>query len=279
MKTRALVAMTTGALALTAVAVPAAHADDRPTGAVAPFAAQAAAPAPLGSIVSGLKLSGGKDLVVGTSAKKLTVTFTAKHSKGIKDAIAFLWRGSDVNAADRMLTPPLMGAAGDFCKKVNRTTSTCTVAIVADPKFPIDEFRLDNANAGSWKLAVAVLAGNDKEYGDEKYRTHSVKRAAKLTVNASPEPVRRGATVTVKGDLTRANWDTHRYAGFASGAVKLQFKKPGGTWKTVKTVAADSRGKVKTTVKASADGSYRFTYGGSSKTAGVTSSADFIDVR
>ncbi|WP_445394945.1 calcium-binding protein [Streptomyces sp. LE64] len=281
MKTRALVALTTGALALTAVTVPAAHAEDRAADPVSPFGSvtTAAAGAPT---VSNLRVNGGKDLVVGVSKKTFTITFTAKDARGVANGVAALWKGGpDADRAERILVPPLEQQESD-CVTVNRTTSTCTLKIVADPRnlHPNSKFDLANAYAGRWTVAVFALGRDGSEYENQKYGKHSVKRAAKLAANASPEPVRRGANITVTGDLTRANWDTHRYGGFASGAVKLQYKKQGTTtWKTLKTVSADSRGKVRTTTKASADGHYRLSYGGSTTTGGATSAADFIDVR
>ncbi|MGX2995414.1 DUF5707 domain-containing protein [Streptomyces sp. JNUCC 64] len=281
MKTRAFVALTTGALALTALSVPAAHADDR-------SAARVSAAGVLDPIVSDFKLNGGKDLVVGTSAKKFTVTFTAKHRDGVYDALVVPWRGgSSIWDAKRRLLPDFSESVEPAqCTPKGGTTVKCTQKVIAYPKGSEPVNDLDNANAGRWNVSAALLVdmrGGDggREYGDDKFRTVSVKRAAKLSTRVAPGSVRRGADVTVKGDLTRANWDTHRYGGFASGAGKvgLQFKEAGGVWKTVKTVSADSRGKVKTTVKASTDGSYRFTYAGSGTTGGAKSAPASVDVR
>jgi hypothetical protein len=62
--------------------------------------------------------------------------------------------------------------------------------------------------------------------------------------------------------------------------VKLQFKKKGSTtWSTLKTIKTSSTGALKTTVKASADGYFRYTFAGNSTTAAVTSASDFIDVK
>ncbi|MGW1149135.1 hypothetical protein ACWD6I_29880, partial [Streptomyces sp. NPDC002454] len=62
--------------------------------------------------------------------------------------------------------------------------------------------------------------------------------------------------------------------------VKLQYKKNGSsTWTTLKTVKTDRYGKLKTTVKATADGSYRYSFAGTSTTPAVNSSADYVDVR
>ncbi|MGX2995411.1 calcium-binding protein [Streptomyces sp. JNUCC 64] len=277
---RASVAVVSGALALSALSVPSAQAVGGGSDLPDSFAAAAA---PTGKI-TGVTVNGGKDVIIGVSAKKFTVKVGASHPRGVDHVVAALWQGRDIDTTDDVI----IGIEPDTCAQT-RTTATCTYTFEATPKKPSRDkpwlINLANRHAGTWKVAAVGLKDTASEVDsdvvalDENYKTVKVKRAAKLTTNASPEPVRRGATITVKGDLTRADWGTLKYGGFASGAVKLQFKKAGGTWKTVKTVSADSRGKVKTTVKASSDGSYRFTYGGSSTTGGVTSAADRIDVR
>ncbi|MFD7550291.1 calcium-binding protein [Streptomyces sp. NPDC059816] len=285
MKTRDFVALATGALTLTALAVPAAHADDRPAGTSAGSNAAAQEPGPLDDDIDRFVVNDGKDLVVGVSPKEFTVTFTAKHHSGIKKGLAVLWRGgADVESAERVLAPRINddGTVPRFCDNIVLRFSSCVIPIVADPKGEdVPDVDLNNEYAGRWNVAASLTFNNTGVEIDDRFTTHYVKRAAKLTADASPESVRRGADVTVKGVLTRANWDTHRYDGFGGGAgkVKLQFKKAGGAWQTVKTVSADRRGKVKATVKASVDGSYRLAYGGSTTTGTATSPADTIDVR
>ncbi|MGX2995405.1 calcium-binding protein [Streptomyces sp. JNUCC 64] len=280
MKSRTAVALVTGALALGAVVVPAAHADDRSS-------ARPVAAAPEDELkITDFVLNGGeKETVVGLRAKTIKVTFTAQYPKGIDYVTGSLWRGPSPGQAERRLLPYYTGGGGDegdpqTCVYVSQTEADCTLNIVANPNERESRYDLDDANAGQWNLEL-----NFTDYGEQwaglfpTYATHSVKRAARLSADATPEPVRRGADLTVKGALSRVSWDKQWYAGFAADQVELQFKKSGGTWKTVKTVAADSRGRLKATVKASADGQYRFRYGGSATTGAVTSPADTVDVR
>ncbi|MFD4321836.1 hypothetical protein [Streptomyces sp. NPDC058548] len=49
-----------------------------------------------------------------------------------------------------------------------------------------------------------------------------VRRATALTANAGPEPVRKGATLTVTGRLTAANWNSNAWSCL-SGNAELQF--------------------------------------------------------
>ncbi|MEU0688614.1 calcium-binding protein [Streptomyces uncialis] len=267
MRTRVLAGLTTGALALTALTGTAAQADDRAS------ASRATPPK-----ITKVTVNGGKDLVVGVSKKTFTIKVTAKDDSGILIAFAALWRGgTSADNPQTILVPDIR--MGD-CVRNSGTTSTCTLKAVADPKASNRLFDLTNAGAGKWHVAVGAEGIDGSSVEREKYGTHRVKRAAKLTADATPEPVRRGDAVTVSGSLTRADWNTHKYNGVASSAVKLQFKKKGtSTWRTVKTVKADSRGKVRTTTKPTADGDFRLSYPGTSTTAGVTSKADFVDVR
>ncbi len=92
--------------------------------------------------------------------------------------------------------------------------------------------------------------------------------------------MKKGKTLTVTGKLSRANWETGTYKGYAGQPVKLQFRKKNSkTYTTVKTVRTNNTGALKTTVKASADGYWRYTFAGTSTTPAVTAAGDFVDVR
>ncbi|MBW8820923.1 MAG: hypothetical protein JF598_22615, partial [Streptomyces sp.] len=107
-----------------------------------------------------------------------------------------------------------------------------------------------------------------------------VKRAAKLTADAAPEPVKKGGTITVSGKLTRANWETSRYSGYASQKATLQFRaKSSSSYTTVKTVTSGTGGALRTTTKATKDGYYRYVFAGTATTGSATAPGDFIDVR
>ncbi|MGX2995392.1 calcium-binding protein [Streptomyces sp. JNUCC 64] len=264
MRTRALTVLATTTLALTALAVPAAQAAD----------SRAADPDAPPRILK-VTVNGGKDLVVGLSPKSFDVSVTASHELGITFGGGFAWWGDSVQSPYRNLMPDRLEPR---CASTDPTTSACALRNTADPAHPDDRKDLTNEVAGPWKVYAVAQARNGLQADQEA--AFSIKRAAKLTVNAAPEPVNRGADLTVTGTLTRADWDNDRYAGFTSRAVKLQFKKAGTTaWTTVKTVGADARGKVKTKVKASEDGTYRLAYGGARATGPATSTGDYVDVR
>ncbi|MFE6285687.1 hypothetical protein [Streptomyces sp. NPDC057877] len=283
-----------GALTLTALAVPAAHADDDGTrGAYrAPGlgrAAEAEAPYDLDVTFSAVKVA--KAVKVGpTGHHSTTVTYKLTHGADVditaEDFLTgpYLYRGA-YGSPDNTL----FGNKPATCTATSATTAKCTGKIDVYPA----QGDLLNSEAGTWKGAALAIAYNGQDpdgddfditkvgYADQgALATTKVQRASKLTVNASPEPVRKGRTLTITGKLSRANWETRKYAGYATQPVKLQFRKAGtSTYTDVRNVTTTSKGELKTTVKASADGHYRFTFAGTGTTPAVNAKGDFVDVR
>ncbi|KOV59676.1 lipoprotein [Streptomyces sp. NRRL WC-3618] len=266
MRIRATVAAVTGALALSALAVPAAHA--------------AAAP---DLTFTKVTVNKGKPIVARASGTtSVPVMYTFKHARGL-----------DIRPG-RLATLPFLyvGRFADLdLEKVrlhadDSGTCTATSSTVASCKGVINlrtsgEDRLFNTDARKWNVgAIAVTDRDDlKSQGDlgiAQIQFHS-----KLsTTDATPEPVAAGATITVKGALTRANWKTHKYEGYVNAPVALQFQKKGTTaFTTVKTIRAGAAGALKTTVTASVDGTYRYAFAGSTTTAPVTAAGDYVDVK
>ncbi|MFI6936728.1 calcium-binding protein [Streptomyces sp. NPDC050287] len=292
MRIRATVAAVTGALALSALAVPAAQAGsqsdvslDRPSAAErfgtssAKPAFRAAAAEPT---VSNVTVNAGKDIVLGTTvAKTIAVSLTASHPSGIEDAYIDLWHGTNVeDGMDGLLVPKEEVAS---CTASSATTSKCKLTIPVAPGLNTDDGVGDlyaNALAGTWHVRVGALAKDEEVYWNDSYKTHRVQRLSKLTVNASPEPVKKGKTITVVGKLSRANWEDRKYHGYTGQPVKLQFrKKNSSTYTTVKTIKTNSTGNLSTTVKATVDGYFRYSFAGTSTTPAVTTAGDFVDVR
>jgi hypothetical protein len=135
---------------------------------------------------------------------------------------------------------------------------------------------LPNADAGRWTSYVTAWGPKTAEGPGPSFR---VLRAARLTTNATPEPVRKGAKLTIKGSLTRANWESLTYQGYGNRVVDLQRRSAGGSYRTVKHVTSAANGALRTTVTATADACYRFVFAGSANTARTTSKGDCVDVR
>ncbi|MCX5056208.1 MULTISPECIES: DUF5707 domain-containing protein [unclassified Streptomyces] len=259
MRMRATLGVVTGAVALTALAIPAAQADEVHGD----------------TTISNVVVNGGKPVVVSATAKKtITVTFTVKDNSGVKSAMAILWHGSDFDHSD---SGAVANSSDHYasCSAVSATTSNCKATFDFKPGY-----NTINAVAGTWKV-WGIASGKDADFVQkDNVRTFKVQRLSKLTANAAPEPVKKGKTLTVTGRLTRANWDSAKYSGYAGQPVKLQFRKAGSsTYTTLKTVTADSAGNLKTTTKATADGYFRYSFAGTSTTPAVSAGGDYVDVR
>ncbi|MBJ7906639.1 MULTISPECIES: hypothetical protein [unclassified Streptomyces] len=306
MRIRATVAAVTGAVALSAFAGTAAHAVGNDSaydaaavkivkGTHADAAKQGVRATPtdgepyaLNASFSNFKVA--KAIKVGTTNHVSTsISYTLTHGADVDvqadDFVSYaaLYKGS-YDEPDNVLLGDGIAAT---CTVVTDTTATCKGTIDIYP----GEGELWNSDAGSWKAVAAAVAfnGQDPDTGDmskvgvaEKggLATTSVLRNSRLTTNASPEPVKKGATITVTGALTRANWEDNKYHGYTKQSVQLQYKKKGASsYTTLKTVTSDSKGNLKTTVKASADGYFRYNFVGTSTTPAIASTSDFVDVK
>ncbi|MGC0327061.1 hypothetical protein RKD23_000051 [Streptomyces sp. SAI-170] len=151
--------------------------------------------------------------------------------------------------------------------------------------FYLDRSFLDsNGDATTWKFAVIAKLWEGSELKKEEFLTGlgyiRLKRDARVTVNASPEPVIKGRPITVIGKIIRADWALNKYTNYAGKQATLQFRKAGtNTYTVVRTVTANATGDLRAAVTASVDGYWRWSVGGTATTAGAGSTADYVDVR
>jgi hypothetical protein len=262
MRIRATVAAVSGALALSAFAVPAAHA--------------AAAP---NVTFSNMKVNKAKAIVVGTTKTGVTVTYTLTHPANVSvspDKLGtgpILYRGSSLS----MQTAAFGSDEPGTCKVASPTVANCTATVYFRPTV-VEE--IANADAGTWNVGGVAVTADSAIKWQGGLGTTKLQRASKLTVNAAPEPVKKGKTITVTGALTRANWETGKYAGYGTQPVALQFKKKGAsTFTTVKTIKTSTTGALKTTVTASVDGTFRYSFAGTTTTQAVSATGDYVDVQ
>ncbi|MEV6115014.1 hypothetical protein AB0L59_21470 [Streptomyces sp. NPDC052109] len=274
MRIRATVAAVSGALALTALAVPAAQA-----------VTDSGAPYTLNASFSHLSIA--KATKVGTKEVSVKYSYTLTHGTNVNIAAkdfytdAFLYHGTYSDSA-----PELYGDDPATCTATSSTTATCTGSVNI---YPHDD--LKNAWAGSWGVAAEAVAFNGQDpnnpdmskvgFKDQSGITTSlVQRNPALTADATPEPVKKGATITVTGKLTRCDWEHLTYNPFGGQPVKLQFRKAGtSTYTTMKTITTSSTGTLKTTVTAGSDGYYRYSFAGVTTTPAVSSAGDYVDVQ
>jgi len=233
------------------------------------WADAASATAPRTPVVSGATVNLGHDVIVGITHN---VVFPVTVSGSDDSGLSF---------ADVDLKGPHGGfyTTDAFCETATACTTVFTVNAHPAPGSddPVD---LANANAGT-RSVDALADAND---GDSVFApgvgSFGLKRAARLTVNAAPEPVARGARITVTGTLVRANWDTYRYAGYAGRTVQLQFRpKNSSTYTTVATVNTSNTGTLRTTVTAVKDGYWRWNFTGTPTTGPAKATGDYVDVR
>ncbi|MFD3413328.1 hypothetical protein [Streptomyces cyaneofuscatus] len=241
--------------------------------------------APTGLVVSNVVVNNGKPIVVGTKEEKEPpVTFQVSLPPGLSTskpsaytAKPFLYRGAKL---PKVPDNDSLRVGMYTCYPVSDRKERCEGTLFIDPPYDL----ASNGDATTWKVGLTLrLWKPDGRLKAEEYKkapgSVQLKRWAKATVDASPEPVKKGKKLTVTGKLTRADWVKHTYTGVA-GSAKLQFRKKGSSaYTTLKTVKSNSAGALKTTVTASVDGYWRWTYHGSSTTGPATSTADFVDVR
>lgn len=242
-----------GVVALSALAVPAAHADEQ-----------------FGDTeITGVVVNSGNPVVVGTAARTVTVEVTATDPTGLDKIHATLYHGS-YTAQDATVTPM------EACGPTTATTTTCTLTFTLAP----GTAPANDSLAGSWSVsAYAIAADGDAEFLDSA-ATFSIQRDTQVTADATPEPVKWGKILTVNGGVQNAAWATGTYAAAEAGQpVALQFRKKGCTeYTTVKTIPTAADGTVSTTVRAYNDGDYRWSYAGTATTAAAVSAADYVDV-
>ncbi|MGW1727724.1 DUF5707 domain-containing protein [Streptomyces sp. NPDC002306] len=248
------VAAACGVMALSALAVPAAHADER-----------------FGDTdITSVIVNDGDPVVVGTSARTVTVEVTATDPSGIEQINATLYHGS-FGAQDSTV------ASAAACGPTADTTSTCTLTFTLTP----GTAPAVDTQAGTWHVSAYAIAPDSDAVFLDSAADFAVRRDTKVTVDATPEPVRPGRVLTVKGDVRHAGWATGTTVPTAAGrSVDLQFRPAGSTgYCTLKTVRTAADGTVSTTVRAYVDGSYRWSYAGTADTAAAVSADDYVDVR
>lgn len=125
---------------------------------------------------------------------------------------------------------------------------------------------------GFWRV---VLSATGKTQRVEKSFFVDTKYGTKATVDAGPEPVKKGRSITVKGKLTNKDGGPVDRA-----KVAVFFKAKGtGVWKFAGWAWTNGSGDFAKKFKAKQDGSWRFKYDGDAENFRTTSNWDYVDVR
>jgi hypothetical protein len=139
-----------------------------------------------------------------------------------------------------------------------------------------------NSDAGPKSVSVEVDYGVFSTAKDSWANGFYLKRRTTFsagTFNASPEPVRKGKPISIKGKIVVADWSAEKYVAGKRTPIKVQFRTPTGSYKTVKTVRTGTDGWVRTTVKASKTGIWRLVFDGNQLAGPAVTSGDSVKVR
>jgi hypothetical protein len=173
-----------------------------------------------------------------------SVTFTAKLNKALP-ASGYSFAGVGVDLYQPGATSTDLGA---MFKQVNATTYRGSVALCGSYK------------AGNFKAKVygAMLPdGGSPEFTNKITKTISVKRPSKATLNAAPEPVKKGKQLTAKGVLKS---DGKLLAG---ASVRIYFKPATGkTWIYKGTAKTNAKGVYSKKFTAAKTGTWKAVYAG-----------------
>jgi hypothetical protein len=113
---------------------------------------------------------------------------------------------------------------------------------------------LENSDAGPWPIRYTVVLGAVAQRVDIEAQ---VQRAARISFNAGPEPV-RGDRITYSGTLERANWDHRRYQAWRNHPVQVELSVPGEhDVEPLLTVRTDARGHYRASQRYRGDGNYQ----------------------
>ncbi|MFE2291308.1 HtaA domain-containing protein [Streptomyces sp. NPDC059452] len=129
---------------------------------------------------------------------------------------------------------------------------------------------------GTWRARYAgtadrAAATSSTDYVDVKLKTSI------SGFNASPEPVRKGRTITVKGTLNSLDGKWKKTSG---QSVNILFQAKGSKkWTKLATVRTNSKGVFTKGFTAKKDGTWKAQFKATSARLGSTSVGDYVDVR
>jgi hypothetical protein len=220
-------------------------------------------------------VNGGKNVIIGTSkVVEYPIAITVKDDSGVKGLtrVSTFSTGNGYGFGDWVDTT---------CRRTSSTTSVCTATMKIDPAWIADSDDIDsNKIAGIWQVNATVKANDGDYWISDRIAEFKVKRASKLTTDATPEPVAKGATLTITGKLSRANWEDLKYHGFTGQEVKLQYRPAGAAhYSTVKAVKTGDAGTLSTKVTVTSAGSWRWYFPGTTTTARVVSAGDAVALK
>ena len=256
MRKRYAAIVTVAPLVALAAVLPAAHAADRVEG---------------DTRITSVTPSKPTVAVGSTLGTSIGVTLTATDDSGIDSVI-----GPKVVGPDGLIIRPTRNE----CTAQSATTVECVYSFPLSPD-GTDAQDLRNSAAGAWRFKAKAVANDGDFHHLSKSDLLNIKRHVRLDgADATPEPVDKGDKLTVTDRLSRSDWDTNVWGGYAGKYVDLQFRKSGtDTFKTVKTLVTDVDGELRTTVTAKTTGTWRWRFTANTTSTGVAGQGDRVVVR
>lgn len=164
--------------------------------------------------------------------------------------------------------------------KRTRNTSTTDTWTAPSGVVRYDDWGQYTAEVNLWGWD---LSGNrDLDYDLTKFTTFSVRGNVGLTMNASPEPVRKGRSITVAGKATRLNADTFRYVKAAKGTkIRIYWApgKSGGSKAYKGTALVGSKGTYSKRFTATSSGRWYAVLPATTRHIQRTRGADYVQVK
>lgn len=141
----------------------------------------------------------------------------------------------------------------------------------------------NDAGTGKWYVSLDYWSNcTDAEVNKPDISSFYVKRNTRFVhFNASPEPVRKGRTITVAGSLQRMypyKYPSAGYIAYKGTSVRIEFRTKTGSYSRVATVTTSSTGHFSKHFKASRDGCWRARFLGTSHHAPDVTSGDCVNV-
>ncbi|MFJ9564193.1 hypothetical protein ACIRQQ_29670 [Streptomyces fuscichromogenes] len=221
-------------------------------------------------------VNNGGNVIVGTSQTiRYPIDITVKDDSGVKGL-------AHVSTFSKTLLYTFADWNADSsCTKKSATTSVCRATMTIDPAWIAGSADIDTDRlAGVWQVNATVQANDGDYWISDDIADYKVKRAVRLPTVIAPEKVAKGATATVTGKLSRANWEDLKYHGFTGQQVKLQFRKKGAAhYGTVRTVTTGDAGKLSTRVTVTAAGSWRWYFPGTTTTSRKVSAGEALGLK
>ncbi|WP_345657446.1 hypothetical protein [Streptomyces siamensis] len=214
------------------------------------------------------------DVTVAATATTKFTEFTARLDEyarlDVTGSVELVGReGNDKIAVDIQYSPD--GSTGWSTKKTVQTTD--------GSQFVVE--KLPGYTDGYWRLHYAGSATKDIK-GGVSSSLHRYRALTRIKdANASPEPVTKGRTITVKGVLQSRAAGTTTWKAYGAKKVQILFRPKGRTtWYLMSTVTTTSSGSFSKGFKAQQDGTWVpvFLYPDSKHFVGE-GREDYVDVR